>query len=41
MLDGKGDGVPAGGNDVFSASDSGWDSTPASAPSNLDDDIPF
>ena len=41
MLDGKGDSVPAGGNDVFSASDSGWDSTPASAPANLDDDIPF
>ncbi|MBR2922689.1 MAG: single-stranded DNA-binding protein [Alphaproteobacteria bacterium] len=41
MLDGKGESVPAGGNDVFSASDSGWDSTPASAPSGLDDDIPF
>lgn len=41
ILDGKGDGVPAGGNDVFGASDSGWDSTPASAPAGLDDDIPF
>ena len=41
MLDGKGDGVPAGGNDVFSASDSGWDSTSSSAPAGLDDDIPF
>ena len=42
LLDGKGDGVPAGGNDVFSATDSGWDSTPSSSvSSNLDDDIPF
>ena len=41
MLDGKGDGVPAGGNDVFGASDSGWDSTPSSVSTNLDDDIPF
>ena len=41
ILDGKGDGVPAGGNDVFGASDSGWDSTQASAPAALDDDIPF
>ena len=50
MLDSKnsgGDGVPAGGNDVFSAApaaggtSSGWDNSPASAPSDLDDDIPF
>ncbi|MBR1948478.1 MAG: single-stranded DNA-binding protein, partial [Alphaproteobacteria bacterium] len=41
MLDAKGDGVPAGGNDVFGASDSGWDSGSSSAPANLDDDIPF
>ena len=42
LLDGKGDGVPAGGNDVFSTTDSGWDSTPSSSvSSNLDDDIPF
>lgn len=40
MLDGRGDGVSAGG-DVFSGSaSSGWDSAPAAAPS-LDDDIPF
>lgn len=41
MLDGKGgENVPVGGNDVFGASSSGWDSTPAaSAP--IDDDIPF
>ena len=42
LLDAKGDGVPAGGNDVFSTTDSGWDSTPAAASTNaLDDDIPF
>ncbi len=43
MLDGRGDGVPAGGNDVFSgsASNSGWDASPAAAPADLDDDIPF
>jgi single-strand DNA-binding protein len=41
MLDGKSDGVPAGGNDVFGASDSGWDSTSASSSAGLDDDIPF
>lgn len=50
MLDSKnssGDGMPAGGNDVFSASpavggtSSGWDNSAASAPSDLDDDIPF
>ena len=41
LLDSKGDGVPAGGNDVFSTSDSGWDSTPSTPATNLDDDIPF
>ena len=41
MLDGRSDGVPAGGNDVFSgASTSGWDSASPSS-SALDDDIPF
>jgi len=33
-----------GSNDVFStspAASSGWDSSPATAPSDLDDDIPF
>ena len=46
LLDARGDGVPAGGNDVFSgsSSNSGWDSAPAggAAPAaDLDDDIPF
>lgn len=42
MLDGKGgDNVPAGGNDVFAASSSGWDSAPASSSAPIDDDIPF
>ena len=42
MLDGRGDGVPAGGNDVFSGSaGSGWDSTPPADAAALDDDIPF
>ena len=43
LLDARGDGVPAGGNDVFAASDSGWDSTApaAGASTGLDDDIPF
>ena len=44
LHDGRGDGVPAGGNDVFSgsASNAGWDSSPAAAPAaDLDDDIPF
>src|SRR5574344_340907 len=45
LLDGRGDGAPAGGNDVFSGSAAGgWDaSTPASGgnASELDDDIPF
>lgn len=43
LLDGRSDGVPAGGNDVFSGSaGSGWDNTPAAAPAaDLDDDIPF
>ena len=42
LLDAKGDGVPAGGNDVFATTDSGWDSSAAgAAPAGLDDDIPF
>jgi len=41
LLDAKGDGAPVGGNDVFSTSDSGWDSTPSTPATNLDDDIPF
>lgn len=43
LLDGRGEGVPAGGNDVFSpASGAGWDNAPSAAPSaDLDDDIPF
>ncbi len=44
MLDGRGnDGAPAGGEDVFSGSASGWDSsqTAPAAGADLDDDIPF
>mgnify|MGYP001119172734 FL=1 len=42
LLDSRGDGAPAGGNEVFSGGGSGWDSTPSAAPSaDLDDDIPF
>lgn len=43
LLDGRGDGVPAGGNDVFTpAGGNGWDSAPSAAPAaDLDDDIPF
>lgn len=42
LLDGRGEGVPAGGNDVFSGSAaSGWDNTPSASPADLDDDIPF
>ncbi len=41
LLDAKGDGVPAGGNDVFAASDSGWDMSPSQSNTALDDDIPF
>lgn len=42
LLDGRGDGVPAGGNDVFSgSSSSGWDSASAAPSADLDDDIPF
>lgn len=44
MLDGRGEGAPAGGNDVFSPAggSSSWDSAPSAAPSaDLDDDIPF
>ncbi len=44
LLDSRGDGAPAGGNDVFSGSPAGggWDASPAAAPAaDLDDDIPF
>ena len=44
LLDAKGDGVPAGGNDVFSpaSGSAGWDSSSSAAPAaDLDDDIPF
>lgn len=44
LLDARGDGVPAGGNDVFSpaSGSSGWDASAAPAASaDLDDDIPF
>ncbi len=45
MLDGRGatDSMPMGdAGDVFSApSNSGWDNSSATAPSDLDDDIPF
>lgn len=46
MLDGKGstDAMPmADAGDVFSApaANSGWDNSAATAPSDLDDDIPF
>jgi len=44
LLDSRGDGAPAGGNDVFSGSSSsgGWDASPAAVPAaDLDDDIPF
>ena len=43
LLDSRGDGAPAVGNDVFSGSSSGgWDASPAAAPAaDLDDDIPF
>ena len=44
LLDAKGDGVPAGGNDVFSpaSGNAGWDSSASAAPAaGLDDDIPF
>ena len=43
LLDGKGDGVPAGGNDVFSGAPSGagWDAAAPAPSADLDDDIPF
>ena len=43
LLDGKGDGVPAGGNDVFSGASSGagWDASSSAPSADLDDDIPF
>lgn len=40
MLDSRGESAPAGGNEVFSSSSSGWDSS-AQASSTIDDDIPF
>ncbi len=39
MLDGRSDGAQVGGNEVFSDSSSGWDSSSVSQ--TLDDDIPF
>lgn len=43
LLDSKGDGAPAGGNDVFSGAPSGagWDAGAAAPAADLDDDIPF
>lgn len=43
LLDSKGDGAPAGGNDVFSGAPSGagWDAGAAAPSADLDDDIPF
>lgn len=43
LLDTKGDGIPAGGNDVFSpaSGSAGWDSAPSAPAADLDDDIPF
>ena len=43
LLDGRSDGVPAGGDDVFASPSSSWDSSAgmSSTPSDLDDDIPF
>ena len=43
LLYGKGDGVPAGGNDVFSGAPSGagWDASSSAPSADLDDDIPF
>lgn len=42
LLDGRGDSGAAAGGDVFSAAPSGgWDNSPAAAPADLDDDIPF
>ncbi len=42
LLDGRGDGGASAGNDVFSTVPAGgWDNSPAAAPADLDDDIPF
>lgn len=44
MLDGRGDGAPAGAGDIYdSSAASGWDSTPSAAggDSMVDDDVPF
>ena len=42
MLDGRSDGAPQGGNDIYdsSAASAGWDATPSSS-DVADDDIPF
>lgn len=43
MLDGRGDGAPAGAGDIYDSAASGWDNTPAAGTSAdvVDDDIPF
>lgn len=43
MLDGRGDGAPAGAGDIYDSATSGWDNTPAAGTSAdvVDDDIPF
>jgi len=42
MLDGKGDGAPAGSGDIYDSSASGWDSSAtAGTDAVVDDDIPF
>lgn len=43
MLDGRGDGAPAGSGDIYDSSAAGWDSTPAAGGDNnvVDDDVPF
>ena len=40
LLDGRGDSMPAGGEDVFSTSSS-WDSSSSASAADLDDEIPF
>lgn len=41
LLDGRGDGAMATGDDVFASSASSWDSSDGAASTSLDDDIPF
>ena len=42
MLDGRGDGAPAGAGDIYdSSAASGWDNTPAAGTDVVDDDVPF